>query len=202
MGAIPQDLKIKDNPSSFTILSVGRFVSLKGFEMTIRSFSEFMGMVDPESRKMIRLTLVGKGPLRSNLNQLIDSLSLGDHVEILEWIPQDELFRLYETASVFFFPSFEGAGMVIPEAMSYGLPILTYDNYGPGELAGPAAGCLVSYTSPRQSRSEFAGHLFRLFSNPEFKATKSRHALDRVKHELSWNKKGEFLNSIYNEISA
>ena len=25
--------------------------------------------------------------------------------------------------------------MVIPEALSYGLPILCYDNYGPGELA-------------------------------------------------------------------
>ena len=52
--------------------------------------------------------------------------------------------------------------MVVPEAMSYGLPVLCFDNVGPGELV-KEAGIKIKYTHYKNSIDEFACGLQQLF---------------------------------------
>jgi len=44
---------------------------------------------------------------------------------------------------IFLFPSFEGAGMVVIEAMAAGLPVVCLDYSGPGEIVTDECGIKI-----------------------------------------------------------
>ncbi len=54
-----------------------------------------------------------------------------DRLQLLDWMPQYDLMRVYDSHGIFLFPSFvEGFGKVFLEAMSRGLCIVAADNGG------------------------------------------------------------------------
>ena len=80
-----------------------------------------------------KLILVGKGkPEYTELVfQRIQKLGLSNYVIYREALQQNELSQLYKTADVFLLPSkYEIFGMVLMEAMSFGLPVITSYNGG------------------------------------------------------------------------
>ena len=60
---------------------------------------------------------------QKQLEDLAKSLGVAEAVTFIHWIKRSELSALYRESDVFLFPSHEGAGMVVAEAMSYGLPV-------------------------------------------------------------------------------
>lgn len=133
------------------------------------------------------------------LKQLISNHKLKDAVEILSWVPKSEMGALYASASAFLFPSHEGAGMVVPEAMSYGLPVMCFDNAGPGELVGNA-GIRIPYASYNASVNAFARQLIQLYQNPARVRELTEKSLARFYTEFTWTKKGEKIRSIIEEV--
>ncbi len=97
------------------------------------------------------------GRKKRQLLQLLERRGLGACARHLPWLERAELLTLYREASVFFFPSHEGAGMVVAEAMSYGVPVLCYRNEGPGELVPPASQLKVPYAPFQQNIRRFRG---------------------------------------------
>ena len=78
---------------------------------------------------------IGTREPRKNLDVLDD---LG--VRVIEYVPDEELPRLYRGASVFVFPSqFEGFGMPVVEAMACGTPVVCSRHDSLDEAAGDAA---------------------------------------------------------------
>ena len=81
----------------------------------------------------IKLILVGKGkPEYTELVfQTIRELGLSNYVIYKEALQQNELSQLYKTADVFLLPSkYEIFGMVLMEAMTFGLPVISSYNGG------------------------------------------------------------------------
>ena len=73
------------------------------------------------------LLLIGSGPEENHgCCKLVQNFDLGACAEHRPWLDRAELLTIYQQAAVFFFPSHEGAGMVVAEAMSYGVPVLCY----------------------------------------------------------------------------
>ena len=52
---------------NFVVLSIGRFVNLKGFDVTIDSFSTFYNKLPAEDQPFAQLILVGSGPQEAAL---------------------------------------------------------------------------------------------------------------------------------------
>ena len=78
---------------------------------------------------------IGTREPRKNLS-ILDGLD----VYVPEYVPDDELPRLYRGASVFVFPStFEGFGMPVVEAMACGTPVVCSDHPSLDEAAGDVA---------------------------------------------------------------
>lgn len=80
-----------------------------------------------------KLILVGKGkPEYTELVfQLIREMGLFNYVIYKEALQQKELSQLYKTADVFLLPSkYEIFGMVLMEAMAFGLPVISSYNGG------------------------------------------------------------------------
>ena len=88
-----------------------------------------------------RLVLAGmRGFDARSLERLIAELGLADSVRLTGWIAREELYRLYERALAFIYPStFEGFGMPVLEAMAAGIPTACSDIPPLREVAGESA---------------------------------------------------------------
>ncbi|RZK44505.1 MAG: glycosyltransferase family 1 protein [Hymenobacter sp.] len=105
-------------------------------------------------------------------------------------------------ASVFFFPSHEGAGMVVAEAMSYGVPVLCYQNEGPGELTPAASSLKVPYDTFARNVTDFAERLRWLHDSPPLLAAEAALARRHVAQHHTWERRGQQLRRIYQQALA
>ena len=191
--------KIKSN-KKFNVLSIGRFVPLKGFDLAIQSFGEFYHGQNKETQKQLQLTLIGKGPQKNILKKLVKDLDLENAVQFIDWMQRSELNNYFQSSSVFLFPSHEGAGMVVPEALSFNLPVLCYDNIGPGELISSECGIKVKYSTPRESIVTFSKHLTDLFNSEDKLNELSEGAEQHFIEKFTWGRKGKVISKAYREV--
>ena len=103
------------------LLSVRRLAARMGLDNLLRALPEIVRRC-PD----VLLLLGGSGPEKSNLEGLILSLGLKDHVKMLGFIPDEQLPTYYQAADLFVLPtlSLEGFGLVTTEALSSGLPVI------------------------------------------------------------------------------
>ena len=186
----------------FTVLSAGRFVGLKGFDITIEAFSKAFHQMNADEKAKAELVLVGSGPEKAKLQALAESLGIAAQLRIIEWIPREELKRIYQTASLFLFPSHEGAGMVVAEALSYGVPVLCWDNCGPGRFIHPQSELKVSYDPNADWRTAFAQHILRLQRDTAFYQQERSLARARFVSNILWDNRADELYSVYRKVSA
>ncbi len=185
----------------FTILSIGRLVPLKGFDITLNAFAKFYWGLPKEQRKNTQLVLIGKGPQKEYIDHLIQKNKLPKEIVLFkDWMDREALQQYYSASHLFLFPSHEGAGMVVPEALSYGLPVLCFDNIGPGELMDKTCGISLPYTDYEQSIQGFSEALNRLFFNKELRQTYAKNAIQRFDDCFTWEKKGLRIQEIYEQL--
>ena len=102
------------------IISVGRLVPEKDFSILIQTM-QLIHQQDPE----IHLTIIGDGTERQALQSQINSLNLKTAITLTGWLHQDKIAKYYYNSSLFVMTSkTEAFGLVLTEAMSYGLPCL------------------------------------------------------------------------------
>jgi glycosyltransferase involved in cell wall biosynthesis len=193
--------KIEKSELEFNILSVGRFVPLKGFDITIKSFARFYHQLHEHDKSRTKLILAGDGPYKKYLKQLASDLQLGDAVRFIEWMKREDLKKLYEQSHVFLFPSHEGAGMVVAEALSYGLPVICFKNCGPGEFIDENCGIRIDYGRYDSSITDFANAISKIYIDDRIYNRLSEGAVHRFKSRFDWNLKGEQLSEVYEKVS-
>ena len=112
------------------LLCVGRLVPDKGQGILLEALAALRAQ-----HPGARLTFAGDGPDRAALEARAAELGLGDAVRFAGSVGQDRILELYEQADVFCLPSFaEGIPVVLMEAMSTGLPVVTTQIMGIPEL--------------------------------------------------------------------
>ena len=100
------------------ILHVGNDAFYKNREGLFRIFSRILSFSD------INLKLVGSDASQKE-RQIINDLGINDHVSIMVYPDDAELFDLYGKACLFLFPSlYEGFGWPPLEAMALGCPVV------------------------------------------------------------------------------
>lgn len=184
----------------FQLISVGRFVPLKGFDLTLHAFIKFVYSLPQERRKDCKLTLVGKGPEKNLYLKIITEHKVQDYVEIIEWIDRKDLMHLYQKASVFLFPSHEGAGMVVAEALSFGLPIVCLNNQGPGEFIHHKCGFSIPQTDYDTTVLELKEAIQRLYFDKDLLRKMSLEARKQYEQKFTWDSRGAYLSKIYNQL--
>lgn len=122
---------LPDGP--FHMVAVGRFAEQKGFGLLIRAFAQAWQR-NPE----LRLSLVGDGELRPQIEAMIAAAGMGGAVRLLGWQDESGVRAAMTAAHALVTPSFaEGLPVVIMEAMACARPIIATYIAGIPELVRP-----------------------------------------------------------------
>jgi glycosyltransferase involved in cell wall biosynthesis len=98
------------------------------------------------------------------------------------------------------FPSHEGAGMVVAEALSFGLPVICLDNEGPGEFIDASCGFAIPMMNYDQSVQDLNRAVSKMFHDKTLRNTMRVQARKRFETHFNWEVRGEQLNAIYQSI--
>ena len=151
-----------------TILFAGRLTPEKGLDLLLNAYKHIT-----EQTADTELIIVGRGPLKTWLTQTIDSVKLGKHVRVLDWVTQQELVKFYNEAAILACTSryeggprvvFEAAACetpsvstrvgIVPEALQDGVEVILVDR-NPAQIA-EAAVKLLEDPQLRQRMGEAA----------------------------------------------
>ena len=127
-------------------------------------------------------------------------LEIEHAITFIPWLEREQLDHLYRKANVFLFPSHEGAGMVVSEAFSYGLPVLCFNNCGPGEFVDEDCGFSISYQNYTNSITQFSECLMQLYFDRILLDELSQNALLKHSNSFDWDVKGPIFKSVYDSI--
>jgi glycosyltransferase involved in cell wall biosynthesis len=124
------------------VLTVGRLVPRKGFDMAIRAMRKVV-----DTMPDVHHVIVGDGSMRQDLEQLVQDLGMQSHVTMTGGLPFEDLLRCFQSCELFLMPNrtmpdgdTEGFGLVFLEANACGKPVI-------GGRAGGAVDAIVDGVS-------------------------------------------------------
>lgn len=172
------------------VLFVGRLIYYKGAEVLVRAMAE----VDAD------LVLIGRGPLKPELEALVASLGIGDRVSFVDPVGDDDLAAWYRAADVFCLPSVarsEAFGLVQLEAHASGTPVVatTLSTGVPFVNQQGVTGLNV----PPGDVSALAEALRTLVGDDELRARYGRQAYERVHADFTVERMVERVTRVYHE---
>lgn len=115
-------LREKNNiKKDFVYLSVGRFIYSKGYDIFLKS-------IEKDNLDNVEFILISGGEEKENYIDYMKKHNI-KNVKLIDYCTKEELKEYYKMADVFFFPSRKDVwGLVINEALAYGLPIISSNN--------------------------------------------------------------------------
>lgn len=125
-----------NKPYKNYFLVVGELEKTKNVGMIVEAFSNIKNLLEGD----FKLIVVGKpGNDYNNILGKINQCKAKDSIELLNYVSDSELFDLYNSAFALIFASlFEGFGLPILEAMSFGVPVISSNVTSMPEVAGNA----------------------------------------------------------------
>jgi glycosyltransferase involved in cell wall biosynthesis len=164
-------------PNEPRLVAIGRLAAQKGFDRLLQSMPAIIRSV-PE----VRLDILGDGPDRAALEQLIASLDLAGHVVLRGALPRHEVGAVLDRSRLVVAPSrFEGLPYAMLEAAGHGRPIVATDVAGIDEVvADGVTGLLVHNGSIDDEPGVLSDAVVRLLTDHSTCAEMGRAARERT----------------------
>jgi glycosyltransferase involved in cell wall biosynthesis len=170
------------------VLTVGSIQRRKNTARLVRAFASL-----PPGWRLVLAGGRGYGA-EETLREIENSPRRQD-IELADRVSEARLAELYQTASIFAFPSLdEGFGIPILEAMANDLPVVTSNRSALLEVSGDAA----LHIDP-ENQDELAAALCRLACDPNLRDRLAARGRGRAK-EFSWDRAAEETWKVYQEL--
>lgn len=179
--------KIRKKNQEFTIISSGEVSIRKGSHLLIEAFSNL---------KIPNIKLLFVGNIEKGLNFYLKKIK-NLNVHFLGKKNEKELNEIYNTSDIFILNSLEdGFGMVIPQAMACGLPVITTYNTGASEIIENNKNGFV--IKPGDIKS-LKNKIEKLYFDKKLRNKMSKYSIKKVKNFYSWSSYGDNAINFYKE---
>ena len=141
-----------------------------------------------KTRKDIDLILIGKGTQKyvDSINEYIKINNLTDKVILIDKLEQSKIKSIYKKSEVFLLPTkYEIFGMVLLEAMYFGIPTITTMNGGSSTIIQNNKNGFIVET---KNKELWIKNIFNILGNQKLKENISKNAHDTIKNKFLWNK--------------
>ena len=170
------------------VLFVGRLVDFKGADHVVRASA----LIQAEHRVVI----VGGGPMETQLRSLASELGVANHVEFVGALGAAAAVPFRANSAVAVMPSLapETYGMVGPEALAAGLPVVTYRVGGVAQWL-ESAGSMAACVDPGDVEA-LAAEIERFLTFPP-NAEQRRATAERVRRSVAVERHAARLHETY-----
>jgi glycosyltransferase involved in cell wall biosynthesis len=167
---------------------VGRLAAIKGVRVLLAAFTEVQQRL-PKAR----LTLVGDGPDRAELERL--AAQMGVAVEFMGYRSQAEVADILAGADVFVLPSFaEGLPVVLMEALASSVPVIATQVAGVSELVEEGQS---GYLVPPGDAASLADRMYQAGCDPQARARMGEAGRARVRAEFDSSQEAARLAGLF-----
>jgi glycosyltransferase involved in cell wall biosynthesis len=180
-------------PNERIIVFVGRLVHEKGVDLVLHAFRELLRW-----NWGIKLVVVGDGPMREYLMGLASQWGIWSKVYFTGKVGDDVLYPLLRIADLAILPSrYEPFGITILETMATGLPVITTDTGGPGEIIRNWVNGVKVPPNDVHSMVEAAKVLL---SNEELRRRIGSAGRETVATQYTWDRIARWTLRAYSEV--
>ena len=170
-------------------VSVGRLAREKSTDLLLDAFADAA-----RSDSRLRLTLVGDGPLRDEIERRVAGWDLRDRVLLTGRLPRLEALAVAAGADLFCFASrTETQGLVLAEALAVGLPVCTLDGPGVHDSIRDGVDGVVIARRPGRSAALLAEAMLALAEDPARRAAMATAARDGAERFASASRIAEMV---------
>ena len=200
--ALPITKFKKIKHKNIKILFVARWFDAKGGRQTLEVF-------DRLSKKYPKIKFIF---ICSTPKEFKEKYSQNKNIKIMDLIPQKILFKkIYPSADIFFYPGFgDSYGFAVPEALAYGLPVVTSNTFAKNELVKDGkTGFLVNIPNKwtgyqcmdEKMLQDFFYKTSKLITNSKLRKEITLASKKSAKNKFSIEKRNKKLRKIYEDAT-
>jgi glycosyltransferase involved in cell wall biosynthesis len=180
------DLRSPEPGARLELLFVGGLFPRKACDLGLRAAAPLL------RNDLARFTIVGDGPERNPLEQLVKSLGIENAVVFCGWLSHAEVLARMRSADVFVFPSLRdnGAGVVF-EALATGAVPVVADFGGPGDIVHSEVGYKVSLTNESDIVVQMEKVLAELVHDRSLLERLRQQGMSYARERLTWDAKAQ-----------
>jgi glycogen(starch) synthase len=183
---------LKLGATDFVVLTVCRLVPEKGVQTLIRAASRLRDISE------LKVVVVGDGPYRGALEGLVKDLGLDGIVRFDGWVHGRQIGLYYSAADCFVLASVEESfGIVLLEALMYGLPVIASDTWGAREILGEK---LPDFLFPVDDEVTLAEKIRRVYLDKEVGDVVGRMGREFVLERFSPERVYRRLMDVYSAV--
>ena len=197
--ALPSDFAPNRYPQrperrEMTLIWVGHLMPNKALLLALEALAQV------DARLPVRLQILGSGLLRAHLDRWLQELNLQERVAYLGQVEWTEVKGILLASDALLFTSLrDSSGVQVLEAMALGLPVITLDHQGAGDMVSSETGMKVPVTTPEETAAGLAAAIEHLYHNPE-----ARHEFGRrgweVARQHTWPERAAQMERYYLEL--
>jgi glycosyltransferase involved in cell wall biosynthesis len=177
-----ENIAVKRRSDKFRILWVGRLLYRKGLPLALEAIAQLQNKMDFE------FTILGDGPASKSLPYWLKKYNLEGKVNWLGQVPMKVVKEYYKKNDILLFSSLrDSSGAQLFEALSYGLPIVTLNQFGARALL-PENTCIkVPVSTPEKTVYGLADAILLYYLHEDLRLEHSKNAINYIKNEYRRN---------------
>lgn len=192
-------LSYRTEAGKIIVLTVGRMVEKKGIRYGISAIRKVL-----ERYPDLEYRIVGDGPLRTELEEMIRDFGLGAKVRLLGGMPQERIIGEMDETDIFLAPSVtaadgdqEGIPVVLMEAMAKGIPVVSTRHSAIPELVRDGESGLLAEEGDADGLAE---RILLMIERPDLRMKMGREGRSFVEREYDINKLNDRLVGLYTNL--
>lgn len=187
------DTRSPEPGAKLNLIFVGGLIPCKACDLGLRAAAPLL------RSDLAHFTVLGDGPERNRLEQLVKSLGIEKAVTFYGWVSHAEVLNRLRSADVMVFPSVRdfGAGVVF-EALATGAVPVVADFGGPGDIVNAEVGYKVPLTNETEFVSQMEKILSDLAGNRDLLNRLRQQGMSYARERLTWDAKAQSTTQVLN----